>query len=451
MKRIIISTIVIALMAIVTSSVMMSCKKETLEWPRKYATTVVRGHVNGLPENSKDYYALGIWDLEPDSLVDSAGVFFIKTNLYSPRNLEMHICGVWCPLLLCPGDTLDIEVDYPKLKELQDDREKQYSEAIHIQGAHIQLSPKYRVLVDNKLLWADVITAERKAQSRKSLAEFGEWEWLQHQRRLADIDSLGLDDTEKKHMQLRLEQKYVKHICDHAKSLNVEPRDPHADSLFMPNTMLAAFYFNTESIDYLKVNGLERKPMGRYLEERKQGEDILARIKALHEVSDDEIGRLTPEFRQAVSEFKAQIAERTKNQKDWKPEGAPATWIEQIVERHRGKVVYVDFWATWCGPCNLGIKEMETVKAEYEKRGVYFVYITDNSSRLDGFYDMKKKHSGDHFLFTKDDFKAMNIPKYTGAIPHYLIYGRDGKLVKTLTGWGGLERITPILDDALKQ
>lgn len=51
-------------MAIVTSSVMMSCKKETLEWPRKYATTVVRGHVNGLPENSKDFYALGIWDLE---------------------------------------------------------------------------------------------------------------------------------------------------------------------------------------------------------------------------------------------------------------------------------------------------------------------------------------------------------------------------------------------------
>lgn len=451
MKRIIISTIVIALMAIITSSVMMSSKKETPEWPRKYATTVVRGRVNGLPENSKDFYALGIRDLEPDTFVDSAGVFLIETKLYCPRYLEMSICGVWCPLLLCPGDTLDIEVDYPKLMKLKDDREKQYSEAIHIRGAHLQLSPKYRVLADDKLIWADAITPEREAQSRKSLAEFGEWEWLQHQRRLAEIDSLGFDDIEKKHMQLRLEQKYIEHMCDHARIRKTEPKDPHAGSLLMPTTMLAAFYFDTRSLDYLKTNGLGGTTMGRYLKERKQGEDILARIKALHEVSDDEIDRLSPEFRQAASEFKAKIAEKTKNQKDWKPEGEPETWIEQIVGRHRGKVVYVDFWATWCGPCNQGIKEMEAIKAEYEKRGVYFVYITDNTSRLDGFYDMKEKHSGDHFLFTKDDFKAMNIPGYRGAIPHYLIYGRDGKLFKTLTGWGGVELVTLELDKALEQ
>ena len=86
-----------------------------------------------------------------------------------------------------------------------------------------------------------------------------------------------------------------------------------------------------------------------------------------------------------------------------------------------------------------------------KKRGVDFVYITDNSSSTDGFLELKQKHSGDHFLFTKEDIKAMNIPSYSGSIPHYLIYGRDGHLIKAITGWDGLESMTQELDKALAQ
>lgn len=77
------------------------------------------------------------------------------------------------------------------------------------------------------------------------------------------------------------------------------------------------------------------------------------------------------------------------------------------------------------------------------------MYITDNSSSTDGFFDLKQKYKGDHFLFPKTDTERMNIPGDAGSIPHYLIYGRDGKLLKTLTGWHSLEAMTKELDEAL--
>jgi len=45
----------------------------------------------------------------------------------------------------------------------------------------------------------------------------------------------------------------------------------------------------------------------------------------------------------------------------------------------------------------------------------------------------------------------MNVPDYRNAIPHYLVYGRDGKLIKTITGWKDLETMTRELDSALEK
>lgn len=49
-------------------------------------------------------------------------------------------------------------------------------------------------------------------------------------------------------------------------------------------------------------------------------------------------------------------------------------------------------------------------------------------------------------LFTNEDHRRMNILGYTGSIPHYLIYNKEGKLVKTLSGWSGLEAMIAELD-----
>lgn len=85
------------------------------------------------------------------------------------------------------------------------------------------------------------------------------------------------------------------------------------------------------------------------------------------------------------------------------------------------------------------MKEMERVKDELVARGVDFVYITDASSDYNDWVKQVAQHAGDHYIVPKGKMNEMEIPEYNRAIPHYLIYDRDDKLVEAISGWESVE------------
>ena len=49
----------------------------------------------------------------------------------------------------------------------------------------------------------------------------------------------------------------------------------------------------------------------------------------------------------------------------------------------RGKVVILDFWATWCGPCKMSIPELARINTKYHDQGLQVIGISEDADRSD--------------------------------------------------------------------
>lgn len=99
-----------------------------------------------------------------------------------------------------------------------------------------------------------------------------------------------------------------------------------------------------------------------------------------------------------------------------------------------GKVVVIDFWATWCGPCRASLPHMKQVYAKYKDKGVEFVGIS--LDRPDGRNQLKAfvKQNGINWVHTYSG-KGWRDPTARRCgiegIPSIWVIGKDGRVVST--------------------
>jgi len=114
---------------------------------------------------------------------------------------------------------------------------------------------------------------------------------------------------------------------------------------------------------------------------------------------------------------------------------------EVKLSNYRGKVVLLDFWATWCGPCLLALPQVEKIVAQYQRQDLVALAVCTRDKRASfEAWHQKNREKYPHILFAHDP--AENKPEGVSlhlygvkAIPRQFIINREGRIVDTVEGY----------------
>lgn len=124
--------------------------------------------------------------------------------------------------------------------------------------------------------------------------------------------------------------------------------------------------------------------------------------------------------------------------------------IRQPLSKWRGKVLVVNFWATWCPPCREEIPEFVKLQTKYGAQGVQFVGIAiDETAKVQAFVD----EIGINYPILVGDLEAVALSRATGnrlgGLPYTLIVDRAGNIVGTELGGLTTAKLEAILQPLL--
>lgn len=108
-----------------------------------------------------------------------------------------------------------------------------------------------------------------------------------------------------------------------------------------------------------------------------------------------------------------------------------AMWLDgskfDLVSK-RNKVVLLNLWATWCGPCRYEIPELQTLHNKYAARGFEVIGVSVDESGVESVKDFVKEHSMTYPVVLDAEGKLANVFQ-TSVLPTSVIIDRNGKIV----------------------
>lgn len=125
------------------------------------------------------------------------------------------------------------------------------------------------------------------------------------------------------------------------------------------------------------------------------------------------------------------------------------TTLAEILNQYKGKIVYIDYWASWCAPCIAAFPSYENLKKTYSDEDVVFVFIS-----VDKYENKWKNISTKEKL--RNSFWAINYSEAEfykelslRSFPRYLLFNEEGELIKSKAPSPEGELLNAFLDELL--
>jgi thiol-disulfide isomerase/thioredoxin len=116
--------------------------------------------------------------------------------------------------------------------------------------------------------------------------------------------------------------------------------------------------------------------------------------------------------------------------------------------QYRGKVVLLDFWASWCSPCRRSLPSIKRLQAVYGSADFVLISVSEDDDES----DWRSFVSGNEMNWTQrwDSDSTLQSKFEVSALPTYVLIGRDGSVVQTFVGESPAESIVERIGPDLK-
>lgn len=221
--------------------------------------------------------------------------------------------------------------------------------------------------------------------------------------------------------------------------------DPHFAELSLFHDDLRTLYVYPIATDwyaYLKHNNVHEGAAYEWARQRQLVADAKKQLDEMHCLTPEQLHALSPLYVDSLRTENEQLRallDRTERKMEEQVQILPElregqTALQAIVEQNKGKLLVIDFWATWCGPCRMGMKAMVPLKEELAGRDdVEFIYVTNQTSPHRDWVETIDKHEGKHYRLTNEQWE--NLGAAAEGIPEYRIFDKDGNEVECIIGY----------------
>ena len=133
------------------------------------------------------------------------------------------------------------------------------------------------------------------------------------------------------------------------------------------------------------------------------------------------------------------------------PGDTPPALPDNVLAAHKGKAIYVDFWASWCGPCKQSFPWMNAMQDKYGAKGLQVIAVNVDAKRADADRFLLKTPATFQIVY---DAKGDSARSYAvKAMPTSLLIDRNGRVSYVHAGFRDEDRadLEAKINDALNK
>jgi thiol-disulfide isomerase/thioredoxin len=451
---------------IITMCLLISCTQTQKNPVLEKGYAVITGKVINFQGGTKVIrFAAGgiVQDIEHSVIIDSIGNFRAEIEMYHPQNIHMFYRKGVMKLFLYPADSIHLEINdtvfskehFPLYEIYGSGKSVNFSENIrdyiHYSGessfnpnASEKTVDEFLEILEQEISLQDSILQTFYKENDVS-PEFEKWQQRDirygvanyllnyhfanrnYKGNLFDKSLFPVDDDIAISTSL-----YGLHLRHYALSIGIW-QDTVALSLLKKGDNVTAYNRCLDKVLNSEKQGLSRDIMSYKLLSSLFGnsyEDFTKVYENVDRYIENQV------LKNALNE---KVSEYEKNKNTDISFFDPITEVEKAIsgdfwkelkEKYKGKVIYVDIWATWCGPCREEIPHAIELHEYFKGKEIAFVNLCLSSEKSIWEQMIKNNHiKGENYFFNEPQtYLFRNNLKFDGY-PTYLIINKDGKLI----------------------